>query len=100
MAVTNMVDRTPASQRTMAKFMEAAESIFGRHGYEGTSVREIAARAGVNLGTLKHYWGSKRDLFRDLIERRLRPIYDDASARLAPLDPANTKRAPQADAVV
>jgi AcrR family transcriptional regulator len=100
MTVSTIADRTPASQRTMAKFLEAAESIFGRHGYEGTSVREIAARAGVNLGTLKHYWGSKRDLFRDLIERRLRPIYDDAAARLAALDPANTKRAPQADAVV
>jgi hypothetical protein len=30
----------------------------------------------------------------------LRPIYDDAAARLAALDPANTKRAPRADAVV
>jgi AcrR family transcriptional regulator len=100
MTVSTMVDRTPASQRTMTRFLEAAEAIFGRHGYEGTSVREIAARAGVNLGTLKHYWGSKRDLFRDLMERRLRPIYDDAAARLAALDPANTKRAPRADAVV
>ena len=100
MTVSTIADRTPASQRTMAKFLEAAESIFGRHGYEGTSVREIASRAGVNLGTLKHYWGSKRDLFRDLMERRLRPIYDDAAARLAALDPANTKRVPRADAVV
>ncbi len=100
MTVSTMVDRTPASQLTMTKFLEAAESIFGRHGYEGTSVREIASRAGVNLGTLKHYWGSKRDLFRDLMERRLRPIYDDAAARLAALDPANTKRVPRADAVV
>lgn len=100
MTASTTVDRTPASQRTMAKFLEAAESIFGRHGYEGTSVREIASRAGVNLGTLKHYWGSKRDLFRDLMERRLRPIYDEAATRLAALDPANTKRVPDADAVV
>jgi AcrR family transcriptional regulator len=100
MTESTVGDRTPASQRTMAKFLEAAESIFGRHGYEGTSVREIASRAGVNLGTLKHYWGSKRDLFRDLMERRLRPIYDDAAMRLAALDPANTKIAPRADAVV
>jgi len=100
MIVSTMADRTPASQRTMTKFLEAAESIFGRHGYEGTSVREIASRAGVNLGTLKHYWGGKRDLFRDLMERRLRPIYDEAAARLAALDPVKTKRVPHADAVV
>jgi AcrR family transcriptional regulator len=84
----------------MTKFLEAAESIFGSHGYEGTSVREIASRAGVNLGTLKHYWGSKRELFRDLMERRLRPIHDEAAARLAALDRVNTKRVPHADAVV
>jgi AcrR family transcriptional regulator len=83
----------------MAKFLEAAEGIFGRHGYEGTSVREIASRAGVNLGTLKHYWGSKRELFRDLIERRLRPAYDEAARRLAALD-GRTKRAPHPDEVV
>src|ERR1700733_14424035 len=100
MTVSTMVDRTPASQRTMTRFLEAAESIFGHHGYEGTSVREIASRAGVNLGPLKHYWGSKRDLFRDLMERRLRPIYDEAAARLAALEPAKTKRVPHADAVV
>jgi len=82
--------KTPAAQRTMARFLQAAESIFGRHGYEGTIVRDIAARSGVNLGTLKHYWGSKRKLFRDLIERRLRPIHTEALSRLAALDPRLT----------
>ncbi|MBS0367047.1 MAG: TetR family transcriptional regulator [Proteobacteria bacterium] len=73
--------------RTMTKFLEAAEAIFGRHGYEGTTVRDIAARSGVNLGTLKHYWGSKRELFRDLIERRLRSVHAVTAARLSALDP-------------
>lgn len=100
MADTNTADRTPAAQRTMAKFLEAAEAIFGRHGYEGTSVREIAARAGVNLGTLKHYWGSKRELFRDLIERRLRPAYNESSRRLAALEARLSKRAPDPADVV
>jgi AcrR family transcriptional regulator len=100
MPAKSKVDRTPASQKTMTKFLEAAEGIFGRHGYEGTSVREIAARADVNLGTLKHYWGSKRDLFRDLMERRLRPVHDEATARLSAIDPVTTKRVPQAEAVV
>jgi AcrR family transcriptional regulator len=100
MPLNTMEDRTPASQRTMAKFLQAAESIFGRHGYEGTSVREIASRAGVNLGTLKHYWGGRRELFRDLMERRLRPVCDAAAARLAALDPSSTNRVPDPEAVV
>jgi AcrR family transcriptional regulator len=84
-------NRTPAALRTMTRFLEAAEDIFGRHGYEGTTVRDIAARADVNLGTLKHYWGSKRELFRDLIERRLRPVHTKSAARLAAIDPGATR---------
>jgi AcrR family transcriptional regulator len=84
-------NRTPAALRTMARFLEAAEDIFGRHGYEGTTVRDIAARSGVNLGTLKHYWGSKRELFRDLIERRLRPVHAKTAARLAVIDPQSLR---------
>ncbi len=77
--------KRPKALLTKARFLEAAEGIFGRHGYEGTTVRDIAARSGVNLGTLKHYWGSKRELFRDLMERRLRPLHAESSARLAAL---------------
>jgi AcrR family transcriptional regulator len=83
-------NKTPAALRTMARFLQAAEDIFGRHGYEGTTVREIAARSDVNLGTLKHYWGSKRELFRDLIERRLRPVHTKTAVRLAAIDPRST----------
>lgn len=92
--------RTPAAMRTMARFLEAAEDIFGRHGYEGTTVREIAARSRVNLGTLKHYWGSKRELFRDLIERRLRPVHAETTARMAALYPGSARgTVPDAGAV-
>ena len=94
-------NRTPAALRTMARFLEAAEDIFGRHGYEGTTVRDIAARSGVNLGTLKHYWGSKRELFRDLIERRLRPVHAQTAARLAAIDPRPAGGStPDAEAIV
>jgi AcrR family transcriptional regulator len=94
-------NRTPAALRTMVRFLEAAESIFGRHGYEGTTVRDIAARSSANLGTLKHYWGSKRELFRDLIERRLRPVHAVTAARLAALDPRLARgKAPDPGAIV
>jgi AcrR family transcriptional regulator len=86
MKLRSMGNRTPAALRTMARFLEAAEDIFGRHGYEGTTARDIAARADVNLGTFKHYWGSKRGLFRDLMERRLRPTHTTTVARLTAVD--------------
>jgi AcrR family transcriptional regulator len=77
---------TPAAQKTMTKFLNAAEDVFGKHGYEGTTIRAIAAKAHVNLGTLKHYWGSKRELFRSLFERRLTPFKDYHLRRLASIE--------------
>jgi AcrR family transcriptional regulator len=70
----------------MTKFLNAAEDVFGKHGYEGTTIRAIAAKAHVNLGTLKHYWGSKRELFRSLFERRLTPFKDYHLHRLASIE--------------
>ena len=60
--------------------------MFGKHGYEGTTIRAIAAKAHVNLGTLKHYWGSKRELLRALFERRFRPMQEEHMRRLRELE--------------
>ncbi len=70
----------------MTKFLNATEYLFGKHGYEGTTIRAIAAKAHVNLGTLKHYWGSKRELFRALFERRFRPMQEEHMRRLRELE--------------
>jgi len=93
MTVRSRSSRSQAAQQTMKRFLEAAEDVFGRYGYEGTTIRAIAAKASVNLGTLKHYWGSKRELFRDLLQRRLRPIHDESNARLAAVEAAATRTA-------
>ena len=74
MATKNRARATGLAHKTMTRFLNAAEEVFGRHGYEGTTIRAIAKRARVNLGTLQHYWGSKRALFRDLFERRFGPL--------------------------
>jgi AcrR family transcriptional regulator len=77
---------TAAAQKTMTKFLNAAEEVFAKHGYEGTTIRAITSRARVNLGTLKHYWGSKRALFRELFERRFRPLRDEHVRRMRALE--------------
>ena len=67
---------------TKTKFLKATEQLFRRRGYEGTTIRDIARRAGVNLGTLQHYWGSKPAVFRDLFEQRFRSMRDAFLDRL------------------
>lgn len=42
--------------------MCAALALFREHGYRETSVRQIAERAGVSLGMVNHYFGSKEML--------------------------------------
>lgn len=46
----------------------SAMNLFGQKGFEGTSVREIAAGADVNLAMINYYFGSKEKLFESVVE--------------------------------
>lgn len=45
-----------------AKIIQAAFSIFSQKGYDGTSIREIAAQSGMTAGNIYRYIGSKEDI--------------------------------------
>ena len=47
-----------------------AEELIGTNGFDGTSVRDIAHKAGVNLAMISYYFGSKEKLLEALIEFR------------------------------
>lgn len=48
--------------------LQVALGLFGQKGYEGTSVREIARAASVNLAMINYYFGSKERLFEEVVE--------------------------------
>jgi AcrR family transcriptional regulator len=48
--------------------LSAAMKLFSQKGFEGTSVREIAAAADVNIAMINYYFGSKEKLFQSLVE--------------------------------
>ena len=50
--------------------LEVAEQLFAEKGFDGTSVRDIAGRAGVNLAMISYYFGSKEKLMAALVEYR------------------------------
>ena len=50
--------------------LAVAEDLFGNRGFDGTSVRDIATGAGVNLAMISYYFGSKEKLLEALIEFR------------------------------
>ena len=57
------VPRRRDADATRAALLTAARDLFAERGFEQTTVRDIAARAGVNQALLFRYFGSKDGLF-------------------------------------
>jgi AcrR family transcriptional regulator len=80
---------TPAYEdlTARARIREAALSQFAEHGFERTTIRGVAAAAGVSPGLVRHHFGSKREL-RDAVDahvmeeiRRISDAIMEASQR-------------------
>jgi AcrR family transcriptional regulator len=55
--------RRPGQTETREHILIAARNQFGERGYDGTTIRGIAAEAGVNPALVHHFFGSKEGLF-------------------------------------
>jgi AcrR family transcriptional regulator len=60
--------RAEQRRRTEARILEAATEAFFTDGYERATIRAVAAAAGVDAGLVMHYFGSKQELFRRVID--------------------------------
>lgn len=56
---------------TKERILGAAEELFARHGFEGASLRQLTAAAGVNLAAVNYHFGSKDRLIEEVFRRRL-----------------------------
>jgi TetR/AcrR family transcriptional regulator, cholesterol catabolism regulator len=79
-----------AATETRAAIKQAALDVFRENGYERTTVRGIAERAGVTLSTLYTHIGSKEKLFLELvqpvIERPTAAMQEIATSSLSPAE--------------
>jgi AcrR family transcriptional regulator len=71
------------SAATHARILDAAERLFAELGVAGTSVRTITDQAQVNVAAVNYHFGSKENLIRAVIARRLAGL---EAARAAALD--------------
>jgi len=53
---------------TRRRIIDAAIGLFGQHGFDGASTRDIAARAGVNAPALQYYFENKEGVYRACAE--------------------------------
>ena len=58
----------PKARRTRAAILDAAARLFTEHGYQATSVGDVAAAAGVSLGTVYQYFRDRSDLVAALLQ--------------------------------
>ncbi len=59
---------------TKQRILDAAEFLFAREGYNGTSLRAITSQAKVNLAAVNYHFGSKKRLLEEVLARRLLPL--------------------------
>jgi AcrR family transcriptional regulator len=80
-----------------AGILDAAIAVMAQHGYHGTSVRDIAERAGVSPAALYHHFASKQAVLVTIMERGIEALL--ARTRAA-LDAAGERPADRLRALV
>lgn len=78
--------RPRGASDSRARIIAAAVDDFGDHGYDGSTIRSIAARAGVDSALVHHYFGTKADLFAEAVGIPVRPDIDVPGIIAGPRD--------------
>jgi len=78
--MTESPPRREKRTRTRAKLIETAAKVVGEKGFEGASLEEIAARAGMTRGAIYGNFKNRDELLLAVVEARWRPV-------LPPLQP-------------
>lgn len=70
-------------QRTARRIMDVAEAQFAQQGYDGTTLRQIAAAANIQEPGLYNHFDSKQALYEAILHRGLDPMLDALTRHLA-----------------
>ena len=84
---------TPAGARaTKDRLLTAAAALFAEHGFHGTKIRDIAARARVNVAAGNYHYGSKKALYLAVLRAQFAEIRASLAARGATRAPSELAR--------
>jgi len=66
--------RSSAAAGTSDRLLAAATELFATRGFAGTSIREIAERAGANVAAGHYHYGSKRGLYLQVLREQFAEV--------------------------
>lgn len=78
--------RPPGSSDTRERILACARDLFARNGIHKTSIRAVAAAAGVDAALVHHYYGSKEQLFAAAVRIPIDPMDVIGPLREVPVD--------------
>src|SRR6476646_11243911 len=64
------------------QLLEIGRTLFAAKGFEGTSVEEIAAKAGVSKPVVYEHFGGKEGLYAVVVDREMRRLLDMVTSSL------------------
>jgi TetR/AcrR family transcriptional regulator, regulator of cefoperazone and chloramphenicol sensitivity len=70
-----------ATRTTPTRLLDAAAELFARHGFHGTSIRDIAERAGANVAAGHYHYGSKEGLYLEVLRAQFAEIRGELERR-------------------
>ncbi len=90
MTVTNSGRKKPGrpagNSNTRERILGSARELFARNGISNTSIRSVAAAAGVDSALVHHYFGTKEQLFAAAIHIPIDPMDVIGPLREVPVD--------------
>lgn len=78
--------RPSGGSDTREKILAAARELFARNGFANTSVRAVAAEAGVDAALVHHYHGTKQQLFAAAVALPIDPMIVLGPLRQTPVE--------------
>ena len=87
-------------QQTRNRILDAAEELFAQRGYEGVSVRQIMRQAGADVSLAYYHFKSKRDLFDQVMLRRVETLNDLRLQALEAVERRHPDDAPTVEEII
>lgn len=81
--VENSGKKETKGERTARRILDRAEDLFAKQGYEGTSLRQIAERAGIQEPGLYNHFAGKQALYEAVLFRALNPMAEALARHMA-----------------